>query len=170
MPHLTHPEDGMVWACPYCDHAAVQLRHPLHPASQGDTPCWCRECREEFEAPVPREARSSTTPTHRLGGKSKLEALLDEHPEIREEHGVGFEQASALRTDGGTLQFDDLDEGDKIRVDGETFTIQQTLDDVLSLVPRNENGSGRLQRIHEDLWVFNRRRGVEPSDVEVVEG
>lgn len=69
----------------------------------------------------------------------------------------------------GPLRFDDLQVGDQLRIQGERFTVQQIVNDVAALVPRNENGSGRLEH-HADLsvWVFNRRRGVEPEDVEVV--
>ena len=39
--------------------------------------------------------------TKGLGGRSTLEKVIDQSPDLREAHGLGFETANTLRTNGG---------------------------------------------------------------------
>lgn len=98
MPRLTHDEPGKVYACPGCDAAAVIYRDPTHPNAKGEKALRCRECGRDIETPDVRESRSQP---YGDGPKSKLESILEQNPELREEHAPGFETASSLRTDGG---------------------------------------------------------------------
>lgn len=98
MTHLSHEEAGMVWACPECDIAAVYRRDPTNPQTQGDSQFRCRNCHHEFHTPIERKKNDTTG----RGSRSNLEMLLDQNPQLKEEHGtVGFQPASQIRTDGG---------------------------------------------------------------------
>lgn len=99
MTHLTHEDPQKVYACPDCDAAAVQHRSPDHPNAGGHTAFWCKACGKDIQEPRARKKFAKNTQGR--GGRSKLEMLLDQHPHLRDEHGIGFETANTLRTDGG---------------------------------------------------------------------
>lgn len=59
MPRITHPDDGVVYACPECDVAGGVYRR-THENKEFDKPFRCGKCREEFEEPVERPPKDTS--------------------------------------------------------------------------------------------------------------
>lgn len=74
------------------------------------------------------------------------------------------------KDDAGVVQFESLEAGDELWIEGERFTVQQIVNNVANLVPKSENGGGKLE-YHNDtrLWVFHRDKGIDPEQIRVVE-
>lgn len=55
---LIHPEDGMVYACPHCDHAPVRERSPGKALYEPEFVYYCHDCQTGFDDPVERETKN----------------------------------------------------------------------------------------------------------------
>ena len=55
----THGEEGMIYACPECDHGGECYRRH-GPSVEGEEPYRCHNCSALFEEPVGRESYNTT--------------------------------------------------------------------------------------------------------------
>lgn len=74
---LSHPADGRVYACPYCDASRIRLRNPDKAVNDPNCPYYCADCKTGFSKPVDREKKENNG-----GGKKAKHGLASKLEEM----------------------------------------------------------------------------------------